>query len=475
MNEGIAKKRAKELYNKQIEGWTVGKYVGSGKTAFICEALSKGDRYAIKIFESELLDDKETKELKIRLDRQLQLVGKKHENLVNIYGGGYCNKSKCYYLIMEYLDAPSLAKVIKDLPRHSIEPLISQIASAAHYLEDLELVHRDIKPDNIAVSPDYSKAILLDLGVICPLEKDEITDCYDSIRFVGTLRYSSPEFLLRQEAHTKEGWRAITFYQIGAVLHDMIMRYPIFEGHTEPYAKLVHAVQHELPNIYAEDVDPNLIHLANICLLKAADLRIQLIDWDKFNLPKLQSDRLELAKSRIKDRSDSLQNESEPNINLEEKEWRFYEQFIYDIHNTLETAIRNICVENKNFPRISISDGPTTKNFPFILQVSFPKSNKHRLKKDFVIFITVSILDIKAKLLQLQCAGILSDSIKECDLFSYLSVCYEGLLDSNTIYKGVDEMLHLIFDQAQQKYDPSADDESQEKWIIYKSEDDENE
>ncbi len=64
MNEGVAKKRASELFGKQISKWTVGNYLGSGKTAFVCEANLDDKKYSIKIFETDPLDDKDITELK---------------------------------------------------------------------------------------------------------------------------------------------------------------------------------------------------------------------------------------------------------------------------------------------------------------------------------------------------------------------------------------------------------------------------
>lgn len=480
MNEGIAKKRASELFGKRIGNWTVGEYIDSGKTAFVCEAYRNNQKYAIKIFETDFLDDKDIDELKIRLDRQLKLVGKSHENLIKIFAGGYCSESKCYYLIMEFLDAPSLSKLIKDLPRERIGPLISQIASAARFLEDLNLVHRDIKPENIAVYPDFSRAILLDLGVIRPLEKTEITDSTNSIRFVGTLRYSSPEFLLRQEKHTVEGWRALTFYQLGAVLHDMIMRYPIFKEHTQPYSKLVHAIDHEMPNIYTEDVDPEVIHLAKLCLLKRVDLRQRFISWDNFNFPKTHSDKLTKAKTRIKNRKDIFQEYSDHDAICQEKSKRLFDQLSYDLRNILENSIRTICVGNQSFPRLSISNGLITKECSLVLDVSFTPSRRHALSRAFKIILTASILDIQAKLVQLQCVGLLSNSSSYSDYKLNLSVFYEGFLDNDNIYAKVDEMIHLMLDKAQLKCDSSATitghNDPDEQWIVYKfvEENDEN-
>jgi len=61
------------------------------------------------------------------------------------------------------------------------------------------LAHRDIKPDNIVTSPDYAHATLLDLGVL-KICLASITDHDQQRSFLGTLRYSPPELLLRKES-----------------------------------------------------------------------------------------------------------------------------------------------------------------------------------------------------------------------------------------------------------------------------------
>ena len=115
------------------------------------------------------------------------------------------------------------------------------------------------------ISGDFSKAILLDLGVLLPIGAESLTDV-DQRQFIGTLRYSSPEFLFRQEENTIEGWRAVTFYQLGAVLHDLLMKKVLFEDFTDPFPRLVEAVKSEKPHIASED--HRCVHLANRCLMK---------------------------------------------------------------------------------------------------------------------------------------------------------------------------------------------------------------
>ena len=78
--------------------------------------------------------------------------------------------------------------------RHVVE-LVRQVAEAAHALHEAGVIHRDIKPDNILVTPDGSQAVLMDLG-LAQLADESEGRLTRTRQFVGTLRYASPEQVL---------------------------------------------------------------------------------------------------------------------------------------------------------------------------------------------------------------------------------------------------------------------------------------
>lgn len=252
--------------------------LGKGGSATVYKATRDGEEYALKIFDKAALEEFGAGET-TRIERQLELRDHNIENLIKIFDGGYDEGEQTYFLVMEYLPWPSLERSIEKLPNEAIPNLMAQLAKAAKELEERGIVHRDIKPANIHVSTDFKSLKLLDLGVMQPTEPSQ--DVSEG-RFVGTLRYAPPEFLLRQENRDLDGHRAITFYQIGGVLYDMLMKKPLFWEFSKPKAALYKAVECVVPSI---DVDSKMDYwaaLADGCLAKDPRHRLKNVSWNDF-------------------------------------------------------------------------------------------------------------------------------------------------------------------------------------------------
>lgn len=273
----------RHLSGTQFQGWNLSHVLGAGADGVVYVGTKGAQEAAVKIFFPEVLAKNGVEGAKERLELQLALNGKKHHpNLVEIFEGGEAFGT--LYLVMERVPGQSLDKVISVLPREAIPSLVRQLASAAKFLELRSLVHRDIKPANIVVSDDFSHLTLLDLGIVfdASLNND---DRLSGNEFVATLRYSPWEFVWRKEDGSDAAWRAITFYQIGGTLHDMIMRKPLFDGHDQPRATLYESVKIRTPTIDASDCQRWLIDLAKCCLIKNWRERGQLVSWENFEGP----------------------------------------------------------------------------------------------------------------------------------------------------------------------------------------------
>jgi serine/threonine protein kinase len=267
--------------------WKLGKTLGSGGSAAVFVIERAEGKLALKTYDPSFFDEKNGPSEKRRIVLQEQLIGHSCESLVQIEEVEFANGT-CY-MLMEYVPGAELSKCLDKVPRAAIWPLMLQLVSAIKFLELSGLVHRDIKPHNIMVLPTLDKLKLIDLGVIRDLSTDEDrldgTDHGKRRPFVATAQYSSPEYLFRLEAPSPELWLGLSIYQVGAVLHDLIMRKPLFaeEVATENRYAVAMAVLKKIPSLEgAEPVAVDLRTLAAHCLTKDLRRRLSLVCWDDF-------------------------------------------------------------------------------------------------------------------------------------------------------------------------------------------------
>lgn len=318
MDRAKAEELGRRLIGRQLDGWTITNFVDAGKSAAVFRAARGEEIAAIKVYDDDLVSKYGDITLLERLSREKSLKNHGHPNLVAIHDSGFDAEANSHYLIMEYLDNRNLAETLSEVPREAIPVLVQQLASAAEFLAQRGLAHRDIKPANIVVVDDYSRLILLDFGVLKPVGEAGLTDQNGEPLFVGTNQYASPEFAMRNEEESDDGWKAVTFYQIGAVIHDLIMRRPLFADAVSVPARLAYAVQSEVPTVESNDVPPYLVRLARSCLVKAPKPRLSLVSWESFAPPAPNIDELESLKDRIRDRvaSSSLRERERAAHNL---------------------------------------------------------------------------------------------------------------------------------------------------------------
>lgn len=283
------------LKGTEIGGWTLERSLGKGASAVVFKGHKGNQDAAIKVYKPDMVRKYGENNEIDRITRQTKLIGTKHPHLISIFDGGQDSNQGDLYLVMEFLEGKSLDRWRKDVPVDRIGPLIAQIASAAEYLEKKHgLAHRDIKPANVVVDEHYRKATLLDLGVVGPLG-DSVPKSGGKItgkEFLGTVLYSPPEFFLGEEEGTKCGYRAITFYQLGAVLHDLLTGKPMFsDAERSTDANWYKKLENENPDLSCAKlrpgVDPSLVDLAKKCLEKDWHKRLKAVKWNSFRCTRL--------------------------------------------------------------------------------------------------------------------------------------------------------------------------------------------
>ncbi len=254
------------------EGWEVIELAGSGGTATVFSLKSPDGPRTIKVLSEKFSNGEFAEVSRKRVNQQVELGVHNSPNLVNIFDGGYFENR--LFIVMEKAQGKELEKCLKDVPRSQIRSIVDQIAKATIYLREQGLCHRDIKSANIFVSEDYSRATLLDLSVTREID-DPVgigTDHGGELPVVATSRYTPPEYLFRLIEPCAELWHALDIYQIGGLLHDLIMQEPMFENQysvtKENRYRFAWVVATQHPIIESDDVDQDLIYLCRRALDK---------------------------------------------------------------------------------------------------------------------------------------------------------------------------------------------------------------
>jgi len=455
MDNVTSKRLIAELSGSLVGGWQIEATLGPpGKSAVVFKASRDGVDGALKVFDPDLVD-RFGRDIQLkRIDRELSLKGHTHPNLVQIIDGGVSPETGHLFLVMRRVDAPNLAEVLKDVPREAIRAIIAQIADAAKFLESLTppIAHRDIKPDNIAISRDFSAATLLDLGVLLPIHLAGSPASSDPDRrfFVGTLMYGPPEFLVRTEGYSVDAWRAITFYQLGAVLHDLIMRERIFNKSAEPYPRLVMAVQHDIPEIAATDVPEELILLAKNCLNKDPLIRLRYVSWDDFAIKEGTSSAA-IAKERVRRRLAQRQEETTSEDELaKDEQARSKLRSAQEVQARLHTLIKMVCTESDILP-VECNEIPGGQPGQAFVGLFIRESPKLLLSIGVAVWFVISVIDEKALVTEISYSAALSHelpSIEDAESTATNKI-FAGAFQEGVIKSEITDLLFRLLDRAQ--------------------------
>lgn len=163
--------------------------IGTGGMSDVYKAkCTKLNRFvAIKILKDELRLDKNFV-AKFKTEAQAA-ASLSHHNIVNVYDVGF--DQNMYYIVMEYVEGITLKQYIKEkgyLPVEEMTRLALQIASGIEHAHQNNIIHRDIKPQNIIISKDGT-AKVTDFGIA----KAATTATIAVGNITGSVHYFSPE------------------------------------------------------------------------------------------------------------------------------------------------------------------------------------------------------------------------------------------------------------------------------------------
>ncbi len=206
-----------------------------------------------------------------------------HPNIVTIYEIDEVERDGARYsfIVMEYVEGRTLKEVAGECSIEEAVAIIMQIADALAQAHERGIVHRDVKPSNVIVTPQ-NRVKVLDFGVakfdLPPLEDSETASLF-STEFVkttpgaviGTFAYMSPEQALAKDVDHRSD-----IFSLGVVAYELVAGHPAFTGSSS--LAVVDAILHSDPPPIARfnlQTPPELEAIIRRMLEKSPELRYQ--------------------------------------------------------------------------------------------------------------------------------------------------------------------------------------------------------
>ena len=236
---------------KMLDGrYEIIELIGSGGMANVykakCHRLNR--MVAVKILKSDMA---ENEEIRRRFRDESRAVAQlSHANIVSVYDVSSSGDTE--YIVMELIDGITLKQYMERRGqmdwRESLHFII-QIMRALEHAHSRDIIHRDIKPQNIMVLRDGSVKVA-DFGIAC-LQNNAQTLTQDAL---GSVHYISPEQARGEHIDARSD-----IYSAGVVLYEMLTGRLPFEGDTAVSVAIQHLSSVPLaPSEIREDVPKGL-------------------------------------------------------------------------------------------------------------------------------------------------------------------------------------------------------------------------
>ena len=206
------------------ERYEITQLLGEGGMSYVYKATDKQLQrtVAIKTLKPNYVEQEKFVE---RFKREAQTAANlNHPNIVQIFDWGIGDEP---FFVMEYIEGNTLTSIIANKKIVSMNDILfigAQVASGLQAAHSQGLVHRDIKPGNIMITPQ-GKVKVTDFGIVS-LQNEE-SDITKTGSILGTASYISPE-----QAQGKPVSKESDLYSLGTVLYELITGRPPFEGDT---------------------------------------------------------------------------------------------------------------------------------------------------------------------------------------------------------------------------------------------------
>lgn len=238
--------------------------IGAGGMSDVYKAKDQvlGRFVAVKILKQEFTEDVNFV-TKFHTEAQ-SAAGLQHPNIVNIYDVG--SEGHMHFIVMEYVEGITLKTYIEKKGQLNYKEAISiaiQVARGIEAAHNNNIVHRDIKPQNIMISHE-GKVKVTDFGIARAATSNTIHS-----DVMGSVHYTSPEQARNGFVDGKSD-----IYSLGIVMYEMVTGRVPFDGDTTVAIAIQH-LQEEMvaPSVYAPELPISLEKIILKCTQKSQDRR----------------------------------------------------------------------------------------------------------------------------------------------------------------------------------------------------------
>jgi tetratricopeptide (TPR) repeat protein/predicted Ser/Thr protein kinase len=227
----------------ELTGKTLGKYkvlgkIGAGGMGAVYKAMhiELGHTVAVKVLPSSFTRDPQYLE---RFHREAQTAAQLDgPHIIDVFD--YGEQDGYTYLVMSYISGESLGdRLGQPMDTKARVDIISQVGEGLAFAHSRDVIHRDIKPDNILLTED-GQATIVDFGLARIREAVRITKTGVAL---GTAQYMSPE----QIKGAKDIDHRTDIYSLGVVLYKMLTGQVPFQADSS-YALMIKTLKDPVPS-----------------------------------------------------------------------------------------------------------------------------------------------------------------------------------------------------------------------------------
>ena len=264
---------ALQLIGSVIGGCRIVKKLGEGGMGAVYlgehEALRR--KSAIKILPATYANNPT---LVARFFREARAAGKvRHPNIVEVFNVG--QDQGLHFIEMEFVKGMSLKDLMDEGPLELDDCLriLRDTATGLHAAHSSDVIHRDMKPDNIMMTEDGGIIKIADFGLARSVEGESM-DLTKTGQIMGTPTYISPE-----QADAQKTDQRTDIYSLGATFYHMLTNEKPFTGESPMVILLKHINEEpDPPTVHNPDIPPSVVAIVDKMMAKRLDQRYQSLE-----------------------------------------------------------------------------------------------------------------------------------------------------------------------------------------------------